>query len=144
MATVEPKSLITSLVVLPLVCLTPAFAQPTAASRPRAVPDGTVVHRDLACATKNSPPFLICHGDSDPLVPHNQSELLEAALKKAGVPVTFYTVKRAGHGGFTDPKVPELTQELLKKHLKPAEADAEQWGDRTEHGAEATDTRPGA
>ena len=69
--------------------------------------------------TKNAPPFLICHGDSDPLVPHHQSELLEAALKAAGVPVTFYTVKRAGHGGFRDPKVPELTEEFLARHLKP-------------------------
>jgi hypothetical protein len=70
--------------------------------------------------TKNAPPFLICHGDTDPLVPHHQSELLEAALKKAGVPVTFYTVKGAGHGRFNDPKVPELTREFLAKYLKPA------------------------
>jgi acetyl esterase/lipase len=69
--------------------------------------------------TKVAPPFLICHGDADPLVPHHQSELLEAALKKVGVPVTFYTVKGAGHGGFSDPKVPELTEEFLAKYLKP-------------------------
>ncbi len=30
-------------------------------------------------------------------------------MKKAGVPVTFYTVKGGGHGGFKDPKVPEMT-----------------------------------
>jgi acetyl esterase/lipase len=70
--------------------------------------------------TKNAPPFLICHGDADPSVPHHQSELLEAALKRAGVPVTFYTVKGAGHGGFKDPRVPELTQEFLAKYLKEA------------------------
>ena len=74
----------------------------------------------ITYVTKDAPPFLICHGDSDPLVPHHQGELLEAALKKAGVPVTFYTVKGAGHGGFHDPKVPELTQAFLAKHLKPA------------------------
>jgi acetyl esterase/lipase len=72
----------------------------------------------ITYVTKDAPPFLICHGDSDPLVPHHQSELLEAALKKAGVPVTFYTVKGAGHGGFNDPKVSELTREFLAKHLK--------------------------
>jgi|GEM_PF-215373 len=70
--------------------------------------------------TPDDPPFLIVHGDSDPLVPHHQSELLEAALKKAGVPVTFYTVKGGGHGGFRDPKVPELTQDFLNKHLQNA------------------------
>ena len=63
--------------------------------------------------TKNAPPFLICHGDSDPLVPRHQSELLAAALKEAGVPVTFYTVKGGGHGRFNDPNVPRLTREFL-------------------------------
>ncbi len=72
----------------------------------------------ITYVTPGDPPFLICHGDADPLVPHHQSELLEAALKKAGVPVTFYTVKGAGHGRFSDPKVVELTQEFLSK-LKP-------------------------
>jgi acetyl esterase/lipase len=69
--------------------------------------------------TKNAPPFLICHGDADPLVPHHQSELLEAALKQAGVPVTLYTVKGAGLGGFRDPKVPELTREFLARCFEP-------------------------
>jgi acetyl esterase/lipase len=70
--------------------------------------------------TKNAPPFLIVHGDADPAVPHHQSELLDAALRKAGVPVFFYTVKGGGHGGFSDPKVPELVNEFFAKHLKPA------------------------
>ena len=74
----------------------------------------------MTWVTKDSPPFLIMHGDRDPLVPHHQSKLLEAALKQAGVPVTFYMVKGAGHGGFRDPKVPELTREFLAKYLKPA------------------------
>ncbi len=74
----------------------------------------------ITYVSKNDPPFLIVHGSADPLVPHHQSELLEAALKAAGVPVTFYTVPGAGHGGFTDPKVPEMTREFLAKHLKIA------------------------
>jgi acetyl esterase/lipase len=69
--------------------------------------------------TKGDPPFLIVHGDADPLVPHHQSELLEAALKKAGVPLLFYTVKGGGHGQFNDPKVPELVKDFFAKHLKP-------------------------
>lgn len=76
----------------------------------------------IAYVTKNAPPFLICHGDADPLVPHHQSELIETALKQAGVTVTLYTVKGAGHGRFSDPKVSELTQEFLARHLKPAAA----------------------
>lgn len=72
----------------------------------------------ITYVTKDDPPFLIVHGDNDPLVPHHQSALLEAALKEAGVPVTFYTVKGAGHGGFKDPNVPKITKEFFDKHLK--------------------------
>lgn len=68
--------------------------------------------------TADSPPFLIVHGDCDPLVPYGQSLLLLDALQKARVDVTFYTVEGAGHGKFTDPKVPELTAAFLAKHLK--------------------------
>ena len=79
----------------------------------------------ITYVTKETPPFLICHGDADPLVPYHQSVLLEAALRKAGVPVTFYTVKGAGHGRFSDPKVSELTKEFLAKCLKPAGGSSE-------------------
>ena len=71
--------------------------------------------------TKNDPPFLIIHGDKDKTVPLHQSELLEAALKKAGVPVTFYTVKDGGHSDpnfFRDPNVYKLTREFFEKNLK--------------------------
>jgi acetyl esterase/lipase len=84
--------------------------------------DQTARANPITYVTPGDPPFLICHGDQDPLVPHHQSELLEAALKQAGVPVTFYTVKDAGHGGFKDPKVPEMTREFLARHLKPVAA----------------------
>ena len=70
--------------------------------------------------TIGDPPFLIVHGDADPLVPHHQSELLDAALKKANVPVLFYTVKGGGHGRFNDPKVQELVKEFFAKHLQPS------------------------
>jgi len=73
----------------------------------------------ITYVTKDDAPFLIVHGDKDPLVAHHQSELLEAALRKTGVPVSFYTVKGAGHGGFKDPNVPKLTKQFLAKHLKP-------------------------
>lgn len=44
------------------------------------------------------PPFLIFHGDADPLVPHCQSEKLFAALQEKGVPSEFVLVPEAGHG----------------------------------------------
>jgi acetyl esterase/lipase len=83
-------------------------------------------HRDkvaranpVTYVTGEAPPFLIVHGDADPLVPHHQSELLAAALRSARVPVTFYTVERGGHGGFDDPAVPRITREFLATQLRP-------------------------
>jgi acetyl esterase/lipase len=75
----------------------------------------------ITYVSKDAPPFLIVHGDADPLVPHHQSELLAAALRTAGVPVTFYTVKGGGHGGFHDPAVPRLMREFLATGLKPTQ-----------------------
>jgi acetyl esterase/lipase len=68
--------------------------------------------------TPVAPPFLIVHGDADPLVPHGQSVLLANALQQANVIVTFYTVKGGGHGHFTDPAVPGMTRKFLSQHLK--------------------------
>ncbi len=66
----------------------------------------------------DAPPFLIIHGDRDPLVPYQQSVLLRDALEGAGVEVEFYTVKGEGHGMFKDPRVPVLTTEFFGRHLK--------------------------
>jgi hypothetical protein len=44
---------------------------------------------------------------------------LEATLKKAGVPVTLYTVKGGGHGGFNDPEVLAITRAFFAAHLQP-------------------------
>jgi acetyl esterase/lipase len=83
--------------------------------------DGVARANPITYVSKEAPPFLIVHGDADPLVPHHQSELLVAALREVGVPVTFYTVKGGGHGGFDDPAVPRLTREFLATHLQPAD-----------------------
>jgi acetyl esterase/lipase len=48
--------------------------------------------------SKGDPPCFIVHGDADFVVPLNQSELLHAALEKAGVPSTLYVVKGGNHG----------------------------------------------
>jgi enterochelin esterase-like enzyme len=54
-------------------------------------------------------------------VPFSQSELLEEALRKAGVDVTFRPVKGAGHGGreFSSEENRKLVEEFFDKHLKP-------------------------
>lgn len=71
----------------------------------------------ITYVTSDAPPFLVVHGDSDPLVPYGQSVLLVDALRAADVPVTFYTVAGAGHGDFSDPQIPVLVDEFLAVHL---------------------------
>ncbi len=51
----------------------------------------------ISYVASNEPPILIMHGDADELVPHEQSEELVAALKKAHDDVQFVTVKGGGH-----------------------------------------------
>lgn len=72
----------------------------------------------ITYVTKDDPPFLIVHGDADPIVPYNQSVLLRDALDRAGVKVTLYTVQGGGHGGFKDPQVDVLVTEFFNKQLK--------------------------
>ena len=55
----------------------------------------------ITYVTADDPPFLMVHGDADLLVPHHQSELLEATLRKAGVRVRLVTIPGGPHGGET-------------------------------------------
>ena len=47
---------------------------------------------------KDNPPFLILHGDQDPLVPHCQSEHLQGKLKAAGAESTLIIIEGGKHG----------------------------------------------
>jgi acetyl esterase/lipase len=77
----------------------------------------------ITYVTAKAPPFFIAHGDMDPLVPYHQSQLLEAALKQAGVPVQFYPVKGGGHG-FHDVTADQLMMAFFAKILRPELAGA--------------------
>jgi len=74
----------------------------------------------ITYVSPDDPPFLILHGDRDPLVPVGQSELLHTALRKAGVPVTFHKIAGAGHGGpdFSSPMVRAMVLAFLDLHMK--------------------------
>src|SRR5205807_885475 len=52
----------------------------------------------ITYASPEGPPFLILHGDKDPLVPYRQSQMLHDALKAAGVDSTLVIVPGAEHG----------------------------------------------
>jgi acetyl esterase/lipase len=60
-------------------------------------PDKVRPANPITYVTPAAPPFLIAHGEGDELVPLHQSDLLFAALERAGVPAVYYTVPGAGH-----------------------------------------------
>lgn len=64
--------------------------------------------------TKDDPPFLICHGTEDRVVPMRQSEQLHEALKTAGVPSTLVKVEKAGHG-FRDEGITPSVEEIQER-----------------------------
>ncbi|MBT3378722.1 MAG: alpha/beta hydrolase [Lentisphaerae bacterium] len=52
----------------------------------------------LSFVSADDPPILIVHGDADQVVPIEHAQVLEAALKKVGVPVELHVVKGGKHG----------------------------------------------
>jgi len=74
----------------------------------------------LYFVNKDAAPFLIMQGDKDNLVPLQQSQVLDAALKKNGVECNLMIFPGAGHGGpvFTSPTSMAAICEFLDRHLK--------------------------
>ena len=77
-------------------------------------PEIVATANPITYVSPNDPPFLSIHGEMDPLVPAHQSKILHEALVRAGVPSELYLVKEGRHGGFKDPKVPELEAAFME------------------------------
>lgn len=86
-----------------------------------------VQESDELCALANplsyidadDPPFLIMHGDNDPLVPHCQSEMLHQALEEAGVLSEFILVPGARHGpGLFEEKYFDMMCDFFRKEFR--------------------------
>ena len=79
----------------------------------------TKLANPISFVGKNTPPFLIVHGDKDTLVVPSQSEILHEALKKAGADTTLLVVPGAGHGnGVFTTELMTKYNEFFEKHLK--------------------------
>ncbi len=76
----------------------------------------------LTYVTKGDPPFLIVHGDADPLVHYTQSQFLDKALRAAGVPVELLLLPGAGHGGppFNTPEIRQKIVQFLDRNIRDA------------------------
>lgn len=84
------------------------------------VPDKVREADPITYVSKDDPPFLIQHGDSDCLVPMLQSQLLQFALQGERVPVTLHILIGAGHGGprFETPANIEAMKTFLRGALR--------------------------
>jgi acetyl esterase/lipase len=85
---------------------------------------GEQVHSDKASImspityiSDDAPPFLIIHGDSDGVVPLQQSELFYSALKDVGADVEFYKLKGAEHN-FSQFCIQSDSLEIVASFLK--------------------------
>ncbi|MEC0174477.1 alpha/beta hydrolase [Paenibacillus favisporus] len=65
-----------------------------------------------------APPILIMHGDTDEVVPYEQSVEMFKALRKAGNEAEMYKVKGAGHDGFTQFQTMDVVAKFFDAHLK--------------------------
>ncbi len=68
--------------------------------------------------SRDDPPFLIIHGDKDPLIPFQQSVTFAELLKKSGVSVRFIPVTNGGHGGFGSSELEQRIQQFFDIHLR--------------------------
>jgi acetyl esterase/lipase len=111
-----------------------ALALLLGANLSQSIPKGSPEYRTAWAASpinyvsKDDPPTLLVHGDADRTVPFNQSELMEAALRKAGVPVKLIRIEGGDHGptfpGAKNP--PDYKAAMVKwfdEHLRRASTD---------------------
>jgi acetyl esterase/lipase len=74
----------------------------------------------LWAVTRDTPPTLIIHGDSDQAVPYEQSERFMAKLAENNVPHQLITRKNAGHNWPEMSKDDVLRADWFDQHLQPA------------------------
>lgn len=70
--------------------------------------------------SKQTPPFLLMHGDKDGVVSPSQTEILHQALIAQGINSTRYVVEGAEHGGvyWVQPGVMQLIIDFFDEYLK--------------------------
>ncbi len=78
----------------------------------------------LQAIRADMPPFLLIHGDADPLVPIDQSRAMCEGMKAVGAACRLFTVPGGGHGIRAWESSPDLSQpykremvEWLRQHL---------------------------
>lgn len=83
-------------------------------------PEKAAYANPLTHISKNTPPFLLMHGDADPIVSPSQTEILHQALIAKGIDSTRYVVKGADHAGLLwyQPEIMQKVIQFLDENLK--------------------------
>jgi acetyl esterase/lipase len=82
-------------------------------------PDKCALANPITYIDPKDPPFLILHGDADPLVPYCQSERLFNALQKADVQSQYVLVPKAQHGpGLFEEQYYKMMTDFFLSELK--------------------------
>lgn len=86
-----------------------------------AIPDVYKKASPISYVKKDLPPMLTIHGTADTLVPPDQAERFDKAMREAGAQHTLLLLNGQGHGfqGEGAKKSIEATVEFFDKHLKP-------------------------
>ncbi len=72
----------------------------------------------LTYVSESSPPTVICHGDSDEVVPISNAYALEAALTEAGVENRLIVYTASGHGLDGDSAAAKLAEEVMLEYAR--------------------------
>ena len=87
----------------------------------------TISANPIVYVSEDDSPFLIIHGTKDPLVPIDQSQMLEKALEGVGVSCTLTTVKGGGHGRGFGPETNEQVVRFFDHYLRGVKSE---WEDK--------------
>ena len=82
---------------------------------PERVPEAAREASPVVHVDPSDPPFMLIHGTRDATVPFAESVALDAALRRAGVPVVFQVIEGGGHGDFFSPEIVRRIQLFLER-----------------------------
>jgi len=94
-----------------------AFTDRCDASTPAQITQAVTAISPARLVTDAAPPFLLIHGDADPLVPLQQSQVMLAALKEKGVPAELIVKPGGGHPWLTLPLEVAVMADWFVKQL---------------------------
>lgn len=86
-------------------------------ARVQDAPDKAKAASPITYVSSDDPPFLTAHGTIDPLVPFDQAEELDAAMKKAGVSHLLIQMTNGGHG-FRSEELDKRVKQFFDLHLR--------------------------